>query len=345
MPRRAESAPLPSGGAAVIPHCLFPDPSIFLSLFTPVHPPRRRGVNAVTHPGEDPDRAKRLGHGTTNPFLRGRDCHSCHALPPHSQPLQASFPPSIRILASSLPGPVEERDSAGFHARRAPQSRRLSPHSPVRPPRPSSPRRSRRGQPGSPRRRGSAGRRRLLPVPFLTLCSPLSFSLSPAAGGAARAGKAGWWCYPWFWDSQSKMTLPIFPTCNPLGRSRTRRTLRGTRGMSEDEASPAGGGDEGLTQGGGGGGGGGWPRGARRLERHRVAQRAPGRLSSPRHRHPRFCLWSSGTESTPIPSSSLLPPSSPSCPSRPWLHAGGGGVWKGRGDTLRDRGTRGASPK
>lgn len=114
--------------------------------------------------------------------------------------------------------------------------------------------------------------------------------------------------------------------------------------MSEDEASPAGGGDEGPTQGGGGGGGGGWPRGARRLERHRVAQRAPGRLSSPRHRHPRFCLRSSGTERTPIPSSSLLPPSSPSCPSRPWLHAGGGGGGKGGGGTRSGTGGHGGYP-
>ena len=169
----------------------------------------------------------------------------------------------------------------------------------------------------------------LLPVPCLMLSSPLSLSLSPAACGAAWAGKAGWWCYPWFWDSQSKMTLPISPTCNLLGRSRTSRTLRGTRGMSEDEGSPAGGGDEGLTQGGGGGGGGGWPREARRLERHRVAQRAAGTVTSaalPR-RHPRFCLRSGGTKRTPIPSSSLLALSllpSPATSPPPWLHAGGG---------------------
>lgn len=84
-------------------------------------------------------------------------------------------------------------------------------------------------------------------VPILMLCSPLSFS-PPASLPPRRAGKAGWWCYPWFWDSQSKMTLPISPTCNPLGRSRTSRTLRGTRGRRKEEGSPAGGRDAGWRR-------------------------------------------------------------------------------------------------
>lgn len=84
-------------------------------------------------------------------------------------------------------------------------------------------------------------------VPFLMLCSPLSFS-PPVLLPPRRAGKAGWWCYPWFWDSQSKMTLPISPTCNPLGRSRTSRTLRGTRGRRKEEGSPAGGRDAGWRR-------------------------------------------------------------------------------------------------
>lgn len=84
-------------------------------------------------------------------------------------------------------------------------------------------------------------------VSILMLCSPLSFS-PPVLLPPRRAGKAGWWCYPWFWDSQSKMTLPISPICNPLGRSRSSRTLRGTRGRRKEEGSPAGGRDAGWRR-------------------------------------------------------------------------------------------------
>lgn len=55
--------------------CHFPPPlsrSIDFSFaLHPVHPPRRRGVNAATDPGEDTERAKSLGHGTAIPFLHG----------------------------------------------------------------------------------------------------------------------------------------------------------------------------------------------------------------------------------------------------------------------------------
>lgn len=173
---------------------------------------------------------------------------------PCPQPLWAPFPPLSRTLASSLPGPVEERGGGGTHV--SPKPAPFVPTALCACPGHRHLRRGRRVEPGSPRPSGvTRGVAPLLPVPCLMLCSPFSLSFSPAACGAAWAGKAGWWCYPWFWDSQSKMTLPISPTCNPLGRSRTSRTLRGTRGMSEDEGSPAGGGDEGFTQGGGGGGG------------------------------------------------------------------------------------------
>lgn len=156
---------------------------------------------------------------------------------------------------------------------------------------------------------------------FSSLFLSLPFCFLPACG-AAWAGKAGWWCYPWFWDSQSKMTLPISPTCNPLGRSRTSRTLRGTRGMSKEEGSPAAGGDQGLTQGGGGGGG--RPRGAPRLERPGsghgdVCRRR--QLSSPLERRrradpdPFLPLLPSPPSLRPSPSSS---PPAPCC-----LHAGG----------------------
>lgn len=49
-------------------------------------------------------------------------------------------------------------------------------------------------------------------------------------------GKAVWWCYPLFWVSQNRTTLPIYLIYKPLGTSRT-RTLRGTRGMSRRQGS------------------------------------------------------------------------------------------------------------
>lgn len=88
------------------------------------------------------------------------------------------------------------------------------------------------------------------------LCFVLSLSfLLPESGASSSlwpapfwAGKAGWWCYLWFWDSRNRTTLPIYQTCKPRGTSRT-RTLRGTRGMSKGEGTSAAGGDERVGEG------------------------------------------------------------------------------------------------
>lgn len=71
--------------------CHFPTASLPIHRFSFCSSPFSPSVNATTEPGEDRERPKSLGH----PFLHGMILmapHSCHTLP-HSQPLQASFPP------------------------------------------------------------------------------------------------------------------------------------------------------------------------------------------------------------------------------------------------------------